>query len=228
MESPSPLISWVNPFPCRFINRTIFLCDALELHECAWWVLFDARQYYCHFSISIGSFLYQRAKPPQGTVKSTRERVLSKEVESLPDGVLVVLEVFRHTPLRWRYTWIQFERHFRKFQKGIEERKLYLEYQHTVALNQEHTRLVGGLFGWPYIKLFLTISPHFLLFWEKSSRITCSLRTPRPICRSSQIYRKISQKYAKHPLTLICVLNIGFLYCLKRARANKIFPLNQF
>ena len=122
----------------------------------------------------------------------------------------------------------EFERHFRKFQKGIEERKLFLEYQHTVALNPRAHQVGRGLFGWPYIKLFLTISPHFLLFWEKSSRITCSLRTPRPICRSSQIYRKISQKYAKHPLTLICVLNIGFLYCLKRARANKIFPLNQF
>ena len=35
MESPSPLISWVNPFPSRFINRTIFFCDALESHECA-------------------------------------------------------------------------------------------------------------------------------------------------------------------------------------------------
>ena len=29
MEPPSPLISWVNPFPSRFINRTIFFCNAL-------------------------------------------------------------------------------------------------------------------------------------------------------------------------------------------------------
>ena len=35
MEPPSPLISWVNPFPSRFINRTIFFCNALESHECA-------------------------------------------------------------------------------------------------------------------------------------------------------------------------------------------------
>ena len=30
--------------------------------------LFAVRQYYCHFSVFIGSSLYQRAKPPQGTV----------------------------------------------------------------------------------------------------------------------------------------------------------------
>ena len=28
MEPPCPLISWVNPFPRRFINRTIFFCNA--------------------------------------------------------------------------------------------------------------------------------------------------------------------------------------------------------
>ena len=28
----------------------------------------DVTQYYCHSSIFIGSFLYQRTKPPQGTV----------------------------------------------------------------------------------------------------------------------------------------------------------------
>ena len=54
MERPSPLISWVNPFPSIFINRTIFFCNALA--AC------------CHFSIFIGSFLYQRAKPSQGIV----------------------------------------------------------------------------------------------------------------------------------------------------------------
>ena len=42
------------PFPRGFINRTIFFCNALA--AC------------CHFSIFIGSFLYQRAKPPQGIV----------------------------------------------------------------------------------------------------------------------------------------------------------------
>ena len=54
MEHPSLLISSVNPFPSRFINRTIFFCNALA--AC------------CHFSIFIGSFLYQRARPPQGIV----------------------------------------------------------------------------------------------------------------------------------------------------------------
>ena len=34
MELPSPLISWVNPFPSRVINRTIFFCNALESHKC--------------------------------------------------------------------------------------------------------------------------------------------------------------------------------------------------
>ena len=67
MEPSSPLIYWVNPFPSRFINRTTFFCSALESQECACCLLFDGRQY-CHFSIFIGSFLYQRVKPPQGTV----------------------------------------------------------------------------------------------------------------------------------------------------------------
>ena len=68
MEPPSPSISGVNPFPNRFINRTIFFCNALESHECTRCLLFDVRQYRCHFSIFIGSILYQRAEPPQGTV----------------------------------------------------------------------------------------------------------------------------------------------------------------
>ena len=55
MELPSPLISWVKPFPSRFRNRTkeIFFCNALESHKCAFCVL---------------SLFYFRAKPPQGTV----------------------------------------------------------------------------------------------------------------------------------------------------------------
>ena len=68
MEPLSPLISKVNPFPSRFINRTIFFCNAIESHECACCLLFDVRQPCCDFSIFIGSFLYQRAKLPQGTV----------------------------------------------------------------------------------------------------------------------------------------------------------------
>ena len=63
MEPPSPLI----PFPSRFINGTIFICNSLESHECACCLLFDVRQHYRHFSILIGSFLYQCAKPSQGT-----------------------------------------------------------------------------------------------------------------------------------------------------------------
>ena len=60
----------VNPFPSRFIHRTIFFCNALESHEWAFCLLFGkkCRQCHCRFSIFIGSFLYQRAKPPQGTV----------------------------------------------------------------------------------------------------------------------------------------------------------------
>ena len=68
MEPPCPLISWVNPFPRRFINRTTLFCNALESHECACCLLFEVRQYYCHSSIFTGSFLYKRAKPSQGTV----------------------------------------------------------------------------------------------------------------------------------------------------------------
>ena len=68
IEPPSAFISWVNPFPSRFINRTKFFCYALESHECACCLLFVVSQCYCLFSFFIGSFLYQRAKPPQGTV----------------------------------------------------------------------------------------------------------------------------------------------------------------
>ena len=68
MEPPSPLISRVNPLPGRFINRTIFFGNVLESHERACCLQFDVRQYHCNFSIFIGSFLYQRTKPPQGTV----------------------------------------------------------------------------------------------------------------------------------------------------------------
>ena len=68
MEPQSPLISWVNPFPSRFISTTIFFCNELESHERACCLLFDVRQYYCDFSVFISSFLHQSAKPPQGAV----------------------------------------------------------------------------------------------------------------------------------------------------------------
>jgi len=67
-EPPSPLIFWVHCFPSGFINRTIFFPNALESHECTCSLLIDVRQYYSHFPIFIGSFLYQRAIPSQGTV----------------------------------------------------------------------------------------------------------------------------------------------------------------
>ena len=60
MEPPSLLISGVNPFPSRFINRTIFFVMRFNR--------MNALAACCHFSIFIGSFLYQRAKPPQGIV----------------------------------------------------------------------------------------------------------------------------------------------------------------
>ena len=66
MEPLFPLISWVNPFPSRFINRTILFCNALDSHECACWLLFDVNN---TTVISLfSSILYQRTKPPQGTV----------------------------------------------------------------------------------------------------------------------------------------------------------------
>ena len=46
----------------------MFFCNVLESHECVCCLLFEVRQYFCHFSILIGSFLYPRAKPPHGTV----------------------------------------------------------------------------------------------------------------------------------------------------------------
>ena len=55
MEPPSPLISSGNPFTSRFINRAIFFCNAVESHEWTCCLLFDLKQYYCHFSIFTGS-----------------------------------------------------------------------------------------------------------------------------------------------------------------------------
>ena len=62
MEPASPIQALgVNPFPSRFINRTIF-SFVMRLNR------MNAPAVCCHFSIFIGSFLYQRAKPPQGIV----------------------------------------------------------------------------------------------------------------------------------------------------------------
>jgi len=69
MEPLSTLISWVNPFPSRLKNTTVFFCDVLEAHVCACCLLFKVKQYYCHFfMIFTGSFLNQYTKPTQGIV----------------------------------------------------------------------------------------------------------------------------------------------------------------
>ena len=83
MEPPSSLISRVNPFPSRFINRTVFFCNAIESHECACCLLFDVRQYIFHFSI-LG------VKPPQVT-RSIYKRIDSRkewEMEAPSYGLL--------------------------------------------------------------------------------------------------------------------------------------------
>ena len=73
MEPPSLLISWVNPFPSRVLNRTIFFCNALESHECACCLL--SFLYFCWlFPLSA------RVTSPvnRSIYNSTRERVDSK------------------------------------------------------------------------------------------------------------------------------------------------------
>ena len=73
MEPPSLLISWVNPFPSRFINRTIFFCKALESHECACCLLSFL------FFHSLFPLSARETSPGNGSIyKSTRERVHSK------------------------------------------------------------------------------------------------------------------------------------------------------
>ena len=61
MERPTPLTSWVNPFPSRFINRAIFFRSAPESFECASCLL-SFLYFHCLSSI------YLRAKPSQGAV----------------------------------------------------------------------------------------------------------------------------------------------------------------
>ena len=73
MELLSPLISWVNPFPSRVINRTIFFCNALESHECACCPLSFL---YFHWLFPL---LARETSPGNRSIyKSTRERVDSK------------------------------------------------------------------------------------------------------------------------------------------------------
>ena len=70
MEHPSPLISWVNPFPSRVINRTIFVYNALESHECACCLL-SFLNFHWPFPLSA-----RETSPVNRSIyKSTRERV---------------------------------------------------------------------------------------------------------------------------------------------------------
>ena len=39
------------------------------------------------------------------------------------------------------------------------------------------------------------------------------------------MYLKITKKFTKHPKTLICVMSIGSLYCLKRERDISVKPI---
>ena len=55
MERPTPLISWVKPFPSRFINRAIFFRSALESFECACCLLS-----FLYFHCRALSSIYQR------------------------------------------------------------------------------------------------------------------------------------------------------------------------
>ena len=66
---PSLLISWVNPLPSRFIDRTILFCNALESHECACCLLSFL---YFHWLFPLS------ASGNRSIYKSTRERVDSK------------------------------------------------------------------------------------------------------------------------------------------------------
>ena len=73
MEPPSLFISWVNPFPSRFINRTIFFCHALESHECAFCLL---SLLYFHWLFPLSA---RETSPGNRSIyKTTRERVDSK------------------------------------------------------------------------------------------------------------------------------------------------------
>ena len=73
MEPPSLLISWVNPYPSRFINRTIFFCNALESHECTCCLLSFL---YFHWLFPLSA---RETSPGNRSIyKSTRERVDSK------------------------------------------------------------------------------------------------------------------------------------------------------
>ena len=73
MEPPSPLISWVNPFPSRVINRTTFFCNALGSHECACCLLS-----FLYFHWLFPPLARETSPGNRSLYKSTRERVDSK------------------------------------------------------------------------------------------------------------------------------------------------------
>ena len=88
MELPSPLTSWVNPFPSRIINRTIFFCNALESHECACCLLS-----FLYFHWLFPLLACETSSGNRFICKSTRERVDSKGLCGrwrLPDGLLIM------------------------------------------------------------------------------------------------------------------------------------------
>ena len=73
MELPSLLISWVNPFPSRVINNTVFFCNALESHECACCLLS-----FLYFHWLFPLLARETSSGNRSIYKSTRERVYSK------------------------------------------------------------------------------------------------------------------------------------------------------
>ena len=86
MELLSLLISWVNPFPSRIINRTIFFCNALESHECACCLLS-----FLYFHWLFPLLARETSSGNRSIYKSTRERVDSKGLcgrWSSSDGLL--------------------------------------------------------------------------------------------------------------------------------------------
>ena len=76
-------LAGVNPFPSRFIHRTIFFCNALESHEWAFCLLFGkkCRQCHCAFLYFYRLFPLSARETSSGNrsiYKSTRKTVDSK------------------------------------------------------------------------------------------------------------------------------------------------------
>ena len=74
MGPPNPLISRVNPFPSRSINRTIVFCNALA----ACCLTEDNATVISPFSLALSSISARNLLREQFIYKSTRERVDSK------------------------------------------------------------------------------------------------------------------------------------------------------